>query len=135
MLKLWLRFENVSRNQSFSPLDPLLLFKRYYQDLGRVVTNQFLCRADQRRKDGDLHHMFELSSSSEFRIAGQHLDAVLGPGDSVETFVPSDENIDDLTGDLVWRVQFRKGYHPSTRHGVTTLIDVPFNRSDVKLDG
>lgn len=133
VLKLWLRFENVSRDQEFMPLDSVLLFKRHYGDFGsRVLTNQFLCRADQRRRDGDLHHLYELSATSEFRIAGQNLETELGPGKSFETFIPSDEHIDDLVGDLVWRVQFRKGYHHHTRHGVTTLIDVPFRRSDVK---
>jgi hypothetical protein len=134
VLKLWLRFENVSQDQRFSPLDPLLLFKRHYHELGHVLTNQFLCRTDERRKDGDLHYVYELSPSSEFEIAGEQLGAVLGPGESVETFIPSEENLDGLTGDLVWRVQFRKGYHPRTRHGVTTLIDVPFRRSEVAAE-
>lgn len=135
VLKLWLRFENVSRNQEFMPLDSVLLFKRHYADFGnRVLTNQFLCKADQRRKGGELHHVYELSATSEFRIAGQNLETVVGPGRSIETFIPSEERIDDLTGELVWRVQFRKGYHPRTFHGVTTLIDVPFSRSDVKND-
>ncbi len=135
VLKLWLRFENVSRDQNFPPLDSLLLYKRHYGDFGaRVLTNQFLCQADQRQKDGDLHHVYELSPNSEFHVAGQNLDTVLAPGAALETFVPSDEQIAGLTGDLVWRVQFRKGYHPQTLHGVTTLIDVPFNRSDVRVE-
>jgi hypothetical protein len=135
VLKLWLKFENVSGNQQFMPLDPVLLFKRHYEDFGnRVLTNQFLCRKDQRRRDGDLHHVYELSATSEYRIAGQDLETVLGPGQSLETFIPSEERLDGLTGNLVWRVQFRKGYHPRTFHGVTTLIDVPFNRSDVKKE-
>lgn len=135
VFKLWLKFENVSPDQRFSPLDSLLLFKRHYQGLGQPeLTNQFLCQVDQRRTDGDLHHPFELSPTSEFRIAGQQLDTVLGPGESLETFVPSAETIDDLSGELVWRVQFRKGYHARTRHGVTTLIDVLFHRNDVHLE-
>jgi hypothetical protein len=135
VLKLWLKFENVSRNQSFMPLDALLLFKRYYQEFGKpVLTNQFLCQKSERRRGGILHYVYELSATSEYRIVGQNLDRELGPGQSVEIFIPSEELIDDLTGDLVWRVQFRKGYHPRTFHGVTTLIDVPFNRSDVKND-
>jgi hypothetical protein len=135
VLKLWLRFENVSRDQKFAPLDPLLLYKRHYGDFGaRVLTNQFLCQADQRQRDGNLHHVYELSPTSEFHVAGQKLDTVLEPGAALETFVPSGEQIADLTGDLVWRVQFRKGYHPRTFHGVTTLIDVPFHRRDVTVE-
>lgn len=135
VLKLWLRFENVSRDQRFSPLDSLLLFKRHYQGLGEPdLTNQFLRPVEEGRSEGSLHYVFELSPTSEFRIAGQQLNKVLGPGESLETFIPSEEQIDDLNGDLVWRVQFRKGYHPRTRHGVTTLIDVPFHRNDVKIE-
>jgi hypothetical protein len=134
VLKLWIRFENVSAKQTFAPLDSLLAFKRHYQDSGAVLTNQFLCRTDERRRDGKLHYLFELSSSSEFRIAGQNLGAVLGPGQAVEMFLPSEEQIGDLRGPLVWRVHFRKGYHPRTRHGVTTLIDVPFHRDDVQRE-
>ncbi len=135
VLKLWLKFENVSRNQTFSPLDSLLLFKRHYQDFSQAaLTNQFLCRKEERTNRGNLHYLFEISTHSEFRIAGQNLSTVLAPGASVEMFIPSEERIDQLTGDLVWRVQFRKGYHPRTRHGVTTLIDVPFHRRDVKTE-
>lgn len=136
VLKLWVRFENVSRNQTFSPLDATLLFKRHYADFGNtVLTNQFLCRTEERKRGDGLHHPYELSATSEFRIAGQNLDSVLSPGQSVELFIPSEERIDDLTGDLVWRVQFRKGYHHRTLHGVTTLIDVPFRRQDVSTEG
>lgn len=135
VLKLWLKFENVSRNQTFSPLDSLLLFKRHYQDFSQAaLTNQFLCRKEERTNRGNLHYLFEISTHSEFRIAGQNLSTVLAPGASVEMFIPSEERIEQLTGDLVWRVQFRKGYHPRTRHGVTTLIDVPFHRRDVKTE-
>lgn len=136
VLKLWVKFENVSRNQTFSPLDPELLFRRKYQGFGRPsLTNQFLCKESERlREGGDLRYLFEQSTTSEFHLAGQQLDNTLGPGQAYETFIPSEEFIDKLDGDLVWRLQFRKGYHPRTRHGVTTLIDVPFARKDVKLE-
>ncbi len=135
VLKLWLKFENVSYYQTFAPLDPLLLFRREYQQSGNsALTNQFLCQRSERKRGGDLRYLYELSTTSEFRLAGQNIDQKLAPGESLETFIPSEERIDDLNGDLIWRVQFRKGYHSSTRHGVTTLIDVPFNRKDVKLE-
>ena len=133
VLKLWLKFENVSSSQTFAPLDPLLLFRREYQGR-RALTNQFLCAREERRRDGDLRYLYEMSATSEFRLAGQQLETSLAPGQTWETFIPSEERIEDLTGDLVWRVQFRKGYHARTRHGVTTLIDVPFQRKDVKLE-
>lgn len=136
VLKLWMKFENVSRNQTFSPLDSELLFRRKYQGFGQPsLTNQFLCKQSERsRNGGDLRYLFEQSTTSEFRLAGQLLETKLGPGESYETFLPSEEFIDKLEGDLVWRVQFRKGYHSRTRHGVTTLIDIPFQRKDVNVE-
>jgi hypothetical protein len=135
VLKLWLKFENASQDQEFAPLDPQLLFRREYRGIGEPsLTNQFLCAQNERRRDGDLRYLYELSTNSEFRLAGQQLDQILGPGEAYETFIPSEEFIDGLDGDLVWRVHFRKGYHPRTRHGVTTLIDIPFQRKDVKLE-
>jgi CRISPR/Cas system CSM-associated protein Csm4 (group 5 of RAMP superfamily) len=71
-------------------------------------------------------------SESEFRMVGQNLSIDLEPGEKLETFIPSDEEATSLSGDLVWRVQFRKGYNPSSKRGVTTLIDVRFNSRDVK---
>ena len=43
----------------------------------------------------------------------------------------SEEEAVELKGDLVWRVQIRKGYHPQSLRGVTTLIDVQFNSQDI----
>ena len=52
----------------------------------------------------------------------------------METFIPSEEDARNLSGDLVWRFQFRKGYNPTSKRGVTTLIDVRFNSKDIKDD-
>ena len=37
----------------------------------------------------------------------------------------------ELTGDLVWRVHFRKGYGPKGR-GVTTVFEVHFASKDIQ---
>ena len=54
---------------------------------------------------------------------------------SCQQLVPPEENAVELNGDLVWRVHFRKGYHPTSLRGVTTLIDVQFNSHDISNDG
>ena len=64
----------------------------------------------------------------------QRVNQILAPGQSLETFVPSGENIDHLTGDLVWRIHFRKGHGRISGNGVTTLIDVQFTSSDIQVD-
>jgi hypothetical protein len=131
--KLWLKFENVSRDQVFPPLDRTLVFKRVFlkQNNQRPLTNNFLCAVDQRHKEGNLHYVYDMPELSEFVVVGQNLDQDVKPGETWETFIPSEELIDDLTGDCVWRVQFRKGYNPSSGRGVTTLIDVQFHADEI----
>lgn len=132
VLKLWVKFENVSRNQTFSPLDPQLLFTRDVRNLGESIrANGFVTTEADRKKGKPLFYFFDIPVLSEFRIIGQNLNRELAPGDTVESFVPSEEDALNLKGDLVWRFQFRKGYHPKSMRGVTTLIDVRFNTKDI----
>jgi len=133
VLKLWVKFENVSRDQSFAPLDAHLLYTRRVINLGESIqANGFVCTEANRRSGGPLHYLFDTPILSEFRMSGQRLNTTLEPGESVETFVPSEEDARSLSGDLVWRFQFRKGYHPKSLRGVTTLIDVRFNSKDIQ---
>jgi hypothetical protein len=132
VLKLWLRFDNVSRDQRFTPLDRTLVFKRIFRE--RVFTNNFLCAVDQRREDGQLFYVYDMPEFSEFLIVGQDLGQRIGPGETWETFIPSEEGITDVRGEWVWRVQFRKGYHPRSGRGVTTLVDVRFHPDDILDD-
>lgn len=135
VLKLWLRFENVSAKQTFAPLDGTLVFKRIYRDQGTTVaTNNFFSEVSQRRPGGDLHHVFDMPVESEWKIAGLDLGKALAPGESTELFIPGDEGVSDVSGDMVWRVQFRKGRNPASGRGVTTLIDVRFRSGDVVAD-
>ena len=132
VLKLWVKFENVSRNQTFAPLDPQLLFTRDVRNLGENIrANGFVTTESDRKKGKPLFYFFDIPVLSEFRIIGQNLNRDLAPGESVESFVPSEEDALNLKGDLVWRFQFRKGYHPKSMRGVTTLIDVRFNSKDI----
>ena len=134
VLKLWVKFENVSSDQTFAPLDAHLLYTRNVikKPKPSVQANGFIAVEADRRLGKSLFFMFDTPIISDFRIIGQDLDRNLKPGDSLETFVPSDENAPQkLTGDLVWRFQFRKGYHPTSKRGVTTLIDVRFNSTDI----
>jgi len=134
VLKLWLRFENVSADQVFPPLDRTIVYKRIPtkgKSKREFFTNNFFCEADERREDGRLHYVFDMPEFSEFLVVGQDLDHDVKPGEAWESFIPSEENVTDLAGDCVWRVQFRKGYHPESRRGVTTLIDVHFRTDEI----
>ncbi len=134
VLKLWVKFENVSRDQTFIPLDPWVLFTRRSIDMGRVIQANGFLSLDASRKDpkAERFYFFDMPIHSEFRIIGQNLNRELRPGDSVETFIPSEEDARKLSGSLVWRFQFRKGYNRQSERGVTTLVDVRFNSSDIK---
>ena len=68
---------------------------------------------------------------SEFVMADQRLDEQVSPGTSWLTFIPSEEEAVQLSGELVWRFHFRKGYHSKSRNGVTTLVDVEFSSKDI----
>jgi hypothetical protein len=134
VLKLHLRFENVSQDQEFIPLDSSLVFTRKpdRKAFGLFLTNNFVCSAAHRGERGRHVLVFDLSPDSPWLLKGQNLDRVLTPGQSLETFIAtSQENLEALSGELLWRVHFRKGYNPTSFRGVTTLIEVRFKRSDI----
>jgi hypothetical protein len=70
-----------------------------------------------------------------FVIVGQQSGKVIIPEETLETFVASSEDIQYITPTAetgyTWRVQFRKGVHESSGHGVTTLVDVLFSEADI----
>ncbi len=135
VFKLWLRFENVSADQAFAPLTTPLVYKRYSTGLGSYKTNNFLAAMEERnKKNGDIYYLFGLSDTSEFAIAGQNLNSQLGPGETLETFLPAEDSLNEITGEWTWRVFFRKGYNPQSFRGVTTVIDVHFDGSVVTPD-
>jgi hypothetical protein len=130
VLKLWLRFTNVSDNQTIAPLDPNLVFRRAMLDSGPQANQIIRNVADQK---GDVAQvlLYDHPISSEWDLSDQQLGVPLAPGESLETFLPSEEAGADLTGLLVWRVHFRKGYSPRG-YGVTTLVDVEFDAPTVQ---
>ncbi|MBL8851790.1 MAG: hypothetical protein JNG89_19085 [Planctomycetaceae bacterium] len=130
VLKLWVRFTNVSDNQTIAPLDPDLLYRRALLDDGVPRSNQFVCRTSEQADPAALILMYDHPPTSEWDLSEQKLGVKLGPGESIETYLPSGEEGPSLSGPLVWRVHFRKGFSP-LGHGVTTLVDVVFESTDV----
>jgi hypothetical protein len=136
VLKLWLRFRNVSADQRFAPLDRVLLLTRNFAEFGADArANNFVAAADEKRRDGRRVLMFDMPINGEYSIIGERLGEEIGPGETLETFLPtSEEGLDSLQDDLVWRVQFRKGYNPDSLRGVTTLIEVEFHSDQIETE-
>lgn len=136
VLKLWLQFKNVSSEQIFTPLDRKLMLTRVAEDEGHCRANTFLCNVDEKTESGLKALVYDMPESSEWNLKDQELGRVLKPGETYVTYIPTtEETVDQLTGELVWRVHFRKGYHPESRRGVTTLVDVLFASGDIEADG
>lgn len=142
VLKLYLRFENVSRDQTFEPLDQKLLLSRVpgKTSESQLRANNFVSRIDQKRTNGQRVLTYDMPPSWEWNLKGQNINQEskpqnLKPGDSIETYVATnEEGIDSLSGDLVWRLQLRKGFNPQSRRGVTTLIEVTFNSDQIQIE-
>lgn len=132
VLKLWLRFENVSEDQEIAPLDDQLLFRRSGTNYTQYKSSQFVCRADQKTKPNPkIVIAYDHVSGSGWDLANLPLDKPLAPHESREYYVPTvEQNLDELTGDLVWRVHIRKGYS-ARGNGVTTLFEVHFDSDDI----
>ncbi|WP_145297173.1 hypothetical protein [Planctopirus ephydatiae] len=133
VLKLLVRFKNVSRDQTIIPLDRELVFFRDRRVSSRA--NQFIKWADQLASDTGVINLFELPLQDEVSIANMPLGIALAPGESIETFLPSEAGgIDELNGNLIWRLQFRKGQNPRSGYPVTTLVDVQFNSEAIERE-
>ncbi|MFH1300600.1 MAG: hypothetical protein ABIK07_06030 [Planctomycetota bacterium] len=142
VLKLHLRFENVSDDQTFEPLDQKLLLTRVggKTSESQMRANNFVSRVDQKQTDGERVLIYDMPPSWEWNLKGQNINQEaqpqnLKPGESFETYVATNEQgIDSLKGDLVWRLQLRKGYNPKSYRGVTTLIEVLFNSDQIQAE-
>lgn len=137
VLKLWLRFENASADQTFAPLDTAILAQRGRTDKGGMErANNFVARQDA-RMPADVVLMFDPSwkTPAGWNLGTADAPRQLAPGESVEVYVPTndydEEQLKTLTGPLVWRLQFRKGI-ADTGRGVTTLIEIPFDSQDIQ---
>ena len=136
VLKLWVEFRNESKNQVFAPVDSHLLAKDHVREKDfRRFSNNFLRAADGGTDEESLVFTLNHSPDDPFNLKGQNLGQALKPGESCTVFIPSsEEGIEELDGDLIWRMQFRKGFHPKSMHGVTTLIEIEFDASDIEED-
>lgn len=133
VVKLWLKFENLSSDQQIAPLDGLV-FKRDDNDFENIRSNNFVCRKSEKKKGGELVFVYDLNEFDIWNLRNQNVELEIAPGESLETYVPTGEDglAHLLNSDepLIWRVQFRKGYSPKN-YGVTTVIEVAFESSDI----
>jgi hypothetical protein len=134
VLKLHVRFENVSTDQEFVPLDSVLVFSKDRDPKTRELfrCENFVSRVSDRGRRDKQSYTYDIQPYGVWMIKDQRLDTELHPGESLESFIPtSPDRLDLLEGDLVWRFHFRKGYNPTTYRGVTTLVEVLFQSSEI----
>lgn len=148
-LCLWLRFENVSRDQRFVPLGHTLAWRRILLKGGRERSNQFVCRAEN-KATGPYVLLMDFRANDIWELEGNAIGRALDPGQTCELYLPADpENVHILftdagrdserrpepappfVGSFLWRVHFRKGYNPQSKRGVTTVIEVAFEGSQI----
>ncbi|MFM7058396.1 MAG: hypothetical protein ACKO2P_15880 [Planctomycetota bacterium] len=135
-LKLHLRFENVSGGMAFPPWDAALMshrFPPFTNDLN-TLANSFLSQVSEPADEFPERLLNYLQTmDSNFVLTGQNAGRVVAPGETLETWIASEPIPDDWhpEGQLRWRVQFRKGVNRASGNGVTTLIDVNFQVSDI----
>ncbi|MCA9068923.1 MAG: hypothetical protein KDA84_08375, partial [Planctomycetaceae bacterium] len=135
VLKLFIKFKNVSNDQTIVPLDGELLFdqnrNRSLQDAG-AVANQFVCKASEKSKAGKAVLVYARFADLDFEFRNQNLGRALKPGEEVTIYIPSEtDGLGALKGDLIWRVHFRKGHSPKN-YGVTTVFEVKFTSDDIQ---
>jgi hypothetical protein len=137
VMKLWVKFENVSSDQTIAPLDRHLLFQRFpdKKNESRVRANNFICPVTQKNRDGNKVMVYEMPIKGDWDLSEDPIGKPLAPGKECEIYIPTnDGDLSKLKGDIVWRLHFRKGYNRSSQRGVTTVVEIRFNTRDVKDD-
>jgi len=135
VLKLWLRFENVATNYAFLPYDTTLMSLRHPEfatdESTRANSGLNMSGTDAAPRILNFLH----PAGSNFLLTGQNVSHPVKPGEAVEVFVASAELPEtELTqSSWTWRVQFRKGVHQPSGHGVTTVVDVAFDTSEIQM--
>jgi len=133
VLKLWLKFENVSADWAFLPLDTTLMAHRYPEFATDETTqaNSGLNLTASTNAPRILNYLHP--AASNFLLTGQNVSTPVNPGQSVEVYVASAELPEQELAQTswTWRIQFRKGIHQPSGHGVTTLVDVFFDTSEI----
>lgn len=138
VLKLHLTMKNMSAGYAFPPFDSGLMSHRSPPEAidDSAKANSFLRVTNGAASDGQRFLNFPQSMNNPFLLIGQNSAKAVAPGESVDTFIASSATINSITLDssarCIWRVQIRKGVNSKSGNGVTTLIDVVFNGSDVQ---
>ncbi|MFN0199253.1 MAG: hypothetical protein ACKVT0_21085 [Planctomycetaceae bacterium] len=135
VLKLWLRFENVSADQEFCPLDRDLLLSRAHdpRNAGETRSNQYVMKYSDKVNERPRVQIYDLPPSDVWDFAGSGAYPEMTPGQQWETYIPTTvEGVDSLEGNLVWRVHIRKGYNSESFRGVTTLLEVRFDSDEIQ---
>jgi hypothetical protein len=137
VLKLWLRFENQSGWYAFPPFDAGLMSHRtprFSTDESTIVNSMLNVSSPGTSSPVRVLNFLQTMDNA-FVIVGQQSGKVILPEETFETFIACSEEIQYLTATpetgYTWRVQFRKGVHGSSGHGVTTLVDVLFSETDI----
>lgn len=137
VLKLWVKFQNVSNDQTFPALDEQLLYERANDkdNAAQVKANNYVCQLSECKRLGKRVPVYALPINGEWMLKDQNLNSPIAPHQAWETYIPSnDEELSSLKGPLTWRVHFRKGYNPQSFRGVTTLVEVEFNSQDIQAE-
>ena len=137
VMKLWVKFENVSSDQTIAPVDRHLLFQRFpdKKNEARVRANNFICRLNQKNRDGNKTMVYEMPIKGDWDLRDDPIGQELAPGRECEVYIPTnDGDLSKLSGDIVWRLHFRKGYNRQSNRGATTVVEIRFNSRDVKDD-
>ena len=137
VLKLWLRFENRSGWYAFPPFDSGLMSHRtprFSTDESTIVNSMLNVSSPGTSSPVRVLNFLQTMDNA-FVIVGQQSGKVILPEETFETFIACSEEIQYLTATpetgYTWRVQFRKGVHGSSGHGVTTLVDVLFSETEI----
>jgi hypothetical protein len=137
VLKLWLRFENLSGSYAFPPFDAGLMSHRtprFSTDESTIVNSMLNVSSPGTSSPVRVLNFLQTMDNA-FVIVGQQSGKVIVPEETLETFIACSEDIQYITPTAetgyTWRVQFRKGVHESSGHGVTTLVDVLFSETDI----
>jgi hypothetical protein len=137
VLKLWLRFENRSGWYAFPPFDAGLMSHRtprFSTDESTIVNSMLNVSSPGTSSPVRVLNFLQTMDNA-FVIVGQQSGKVILPEETFETFIACSEEIQYITATpetgYTWRVQFRKGVHGSSGHGVTTLVDVLFSETDI----
>ncbi len=136
VLKLWLKFKNVSQDQTIAPIDNELLFYRnpHPERNNGAVANNFVCRANEKSKPENLVLVYDHWFVGDYNIKEANIGHELKPGEEAVLCIPSETTgWKKLKGDLIWRVHFRKGYSPK-HYGITTIFEVDFNSDAIQAD-